>query len=378
MRLFWIVLLVVSVCAAESLGPDSDAYGAANDFPVGNSLNFFEQKYMVGSFSHFDSVFPSVTVAPAGRPWEFATGSLAPELGDRVKSYVEANPITGLLIAKDNQILFETYQYKRSSSDLFTSQSMAKSLVSMLAGIALPPQAISTPVSRYVPDLKNSVYGDVTVANLLHMSSGIDCQMNEMDSDQDSLTDLASKCRQTAPQGTRFHYSGEDSQVLGLIVSSVAHASLADYLRDRIWQRIGTQSKATWAVDKAHHETAHCCFNSTLRDYARFARLLANDGSWNGSQLIPKQWLIDATTVKDSDSFLSPGKSVPFYGYGYQLWIFPGPRRMFALLGSNGQRIFVDPATKLILVQTAVMQGNVNREKDAETIRLWLTLVHRQ
>jgi hypothetical protein len=93
--------------------------------------------------------------------------------------------------------------------------------------------------------------------------------------------------------------------------------------------------------------------------------------------LSPKQWLVDATTVNESDAQLVPGKSTRFFGYGYQVWIFPGARRMFGLLRANGQRIFVDPVSKLILVQTAVMERAMDPRVDAETIALWMGLIRR-
>ena len=79
--------------------------------------------------------------------------------------------------------------------------------------------------------------------------------------------------------------------------------------------------------------------------------------------------------MKEADAQLAPGKPAPFYGYGYQVWIFPGHRRMFALLGAHGQRIFGDPQSKLIMVQTAVMEKDIDPAKDAETVRLWGSLV---
>lgn len=367
-------------------GPDAEEYGAAEHFPIGSEATAFEKKYMVGSFSHFDTIYPAHTIAPAAHPWEFHHPASAPEIfyfhaGSRysLKDYLAHLPVTGLLIAKDDQILFEGYQYDRTGRDRFTSQSMVKTIVAMLAGVAVSEHAISSTAdvaSKYVPELKDSDYGKVTIRDLLHMSSGVTCQTQDPALDAVGLPALAQKCKQAAPEGTRFRYSAADSEVLGLIVGRAVHTSLAPYLEERIWQNIGTESKATWTIDASGKELAFCCFNATLRDYARFARLLAYDGAWNGKQLIPQQWLRDATTVKDSDSQLTPGKPAPFFGYGYQLWIFPGPRRMFALLGANGQRIFVDPQTKLIMVQTAVMEKGVDPPKDAEMIGLWLSLVH--
>jgi CubicO group peptidase (beta-lactamase class C family) len=109
-----------------------------------------------------------------------------------------------------------------------------------------------------------------------------------------------------------------------------------------------------------------------LRDYARFGRLLAHDGAWDGRQVVPRQWLIDATTVRPSDTHLKGGPDRTYSGYGYQVWLLPGAERRFVLLGIRGQMIFVDPATKLVMVHTAV---EAIGQAAAETIALWTAVV---
>ena len=370
----------------SATGPDAAEYGAAENFTWGSPANAFEKKYMIGTFSHFDKLYPTHTVSPAAKPWAFQRPATAPEIeyvhaGSHyeLKDYLAHLPVTGLLIAKDDRILFEGYQYARTDRDRFTSQSMAKTIVSMLAGVALSEGklgATSDTAAKYLPELKGSDYGAATLRNLLHMSSGVTCRMPELTLGTAGLLELARDCKRDVPAGTRFRYSGADSQVLGLAVARAVRMPLSTYLQEKIWEKIGTESSASWTIGGWGEDLAYCCFNATLRDYARFGRLLAHDGAWNGTQLIPRQWLLDATTVKDSDAQLEPGKPAPFFGYGYQLWVLPGGRRMFALLGANGQRIFVDPETKLILVQTAVMEKEIDRAKDAETIGLFLSLVH--
>jgi CubicO group peptidase (beta-lactamase class C family) len=102
--------------------------------------------------------------------------------------------------------------------------------------------------------------------------------------------------------------------------------------------------------------------------------VLAHDGAWNGQQIIPRQWLLDATTITPGEGFRRPGIATAYYGYGYQVWIFPGQRRQFALLGIHGQKIFVDPAAQLVLVHTSA-QINPTAPGPVELIALWNALV---
>jgi CubicO group peptidase (beta-lactamase class C family) len=97
-----------------------------------------------------------------------------------------------------------------------------------------------------------------------------------------------------------------------------------------------------------------------LRDYARLGLLLAHGGQRRGRQVIPAGWLEDATSVRPDQLHLQPGIATPFFGYGYQTWIFPGQQRRFALLGVRGQAIYVDPSSRLVMVHTAVRKQPVD------------------
>jgi CubicO group peptidase (beta-lactamase class C family) len=156
--------------------------------------------------------------------------------------------------------------------------------------------------------------------------------------------------------------------VLGVVLHYAVNQSASDYLREKVWEPIGAEADASWVVDAQGFEVAHGFFNAVLRDYARLGRLLAHDGAWEGRQIIPAQYKIDPTTTRPSDAYLASGKATPTLGYGYFLWLLPGERRQFALVGDNGQRIYVDPTSKLIMVQTAV-------ETTGEVRGLWSALV---
>jgi CubicO group peptidase (beta-lactamase class C family) len=378
-------------------GPDAADYGAAEGFPAGTPATASQVDHLVWTYSHFGELFPSRLVKGAATPWLFKRApepSISYTFGsDRfsIENYLARNPATGLLIAKDDTILYEHYQYARSDSDRLLSQSMAKTITAMLIGIAVAEnkiRSIDDPVSAYVPDLANTEYGGTSLRALLHMSSGVAFTENYDGSDditrlsldlfvggKDPVASVAQFNTRVAPPGTRWHYASSDTEVLGLVLRAAVKEPIADYLRDRIWQPIGTESDASWAIDGTEQEVTYCCFNAVLRDYARLGRLLAYDGAWEGRQLIPRQWLLDATTVQPSDVYLAPEAATPYFGYGYQTWLFPGEQRRFALLGLRGQIIFVDPVSKLVMVHTAVRKKPSEPASNAEAITLWLQVV---
>jgi len=81
--------------------------------------------------------------------------------------------------------------------------------------------------------------------------------------------------------------------------------------------------------------------------------------------------MLELTSWVPTVGYLAPGIASPYFGYGYQLWILPGEQRRFALLGIRGQIILVDPASKLVMVHTAVRQKPSDPGSFAEPLALW-------
>ena len=378
-------------------GPDAAAFGAGEGYPLGTRATMNEQKHLVATYSHFDQIFPSRRVARGER---VAVLKRAPEelrityrYGGELHAlddYLERHPATGLLIARGNTILFERYRYGRGDTDRFLSQSMAKTITAMLIGIAVSEGAIASidhNVETYVPELRGSAYGQTPIRALLHMASGVEFSEN-----YDGNDDISWMSRElfrrggpgavavvghfndrAAPPGTRFHYASAESEILGLVLRNAVKMPVADYASERLWQKLGAEADASWAVDTTGQETTYCCFNAMLRDYARLGLMLAYDGAWNGQQIVPKDWVVAATSVEAP--YLAPRTATPYFGYGYQTWIFPRPWRQFALLGVRGQAIFVDPPSKLVLVHTAVRLLPSHDPGSAELGALWNAVV---
>jgi CubicO group peptidase (beta-lactamase class C family) len=183
-----------------------------------------------------------------------------------------------------------------------------------------------------------------------------------------TINSIAQFNRRIAPPGTKFFYASTQADAIGVVLHYAIKQWAADYLQKKLWEPIGAEADAAWVVDAQGFEVAHGFFNAVLRDYAQLGRLLAHDGMWEGVQIIPARYMIDATTTRPADAYLAPGKAMPTFGYGYFFWLQPGARQQFALVGANGQRICVDPVSKLIPAQTAV-------DNTEEVWRLWSNLV---
>jgi CubicO group peptidase (beta-lactamase class C family) len=399
-RLLALFIVALPLLAAQTAGPvfrpggpDAAKYGQAENYPKGpaNHDDPDVQKHAVGASSHFDELYPTSKVAHGTKVWNFQRADATPGISYdfegksyTLNDFLDHVPVTGLLIARDDTILTETYQYARTDHDRFAGNSMTKTLISMLMGIAIDEHKIKSagdPASAYVPALKTSPYGDTPLRELLLMSSGVTLDEDTFWKDaftagEDTGKSLAKSGTRTSSTGTRFKYSSGDSEALTTTLRRAVGIPLSRYLSERIWIPIGAESDASWAVESSNQEIGPWGFNAVLRDYARFGRLLAFDGAWNGKQIIPRQWMIDATTAHMSEPQVLPGKASHYYGYGYQVWILPGDRRMFALIGAEGQYVFVDPKSKLVLVQTAVRLDDQSvASAHSETLALWQAVV---
>jgi CubicO group peptidase (beta-lactamase class C family) len=375
-------------------GAEASDYGASTGYPIGSRGTCQRVEFLVGCQSHYDQVYEGRLVRRAATPSPLARAVLEPVVyydyqNQRftLNEYLSRNPTTGLLLARGDTILIERYQYGRHDRHRFTSWSMAKTVTAMLIGIAIGEgriRSVDDLAGAYVPALADTEYGRTSLRDLLQMSSGV--RFIEEYTGKDDVSRLAADTFQQigsggieavtpfnariAPSGTRFYYASVETQVLGLVLRNAVGRPIADYLQEKIWQPIGAEADATWLIDRTGQEATYCCLNAVLRDYARLGLLLAYDGFWRGRQIIPAAWIKEATIVH-------PGQPQPANGgYGYQVWILAGERRMFALRGVRGQAIFVDPTSRLVMVQTAVHK----QPRDPairETNALWRNLVER-
>lgn len=378
--------------AYSQSSPQAEFYGAQEGYPVPPRWigrlegNPWSPRHRVGAFTHLDQIYETRTISHAVTPWTFKRAAFEGQA--LARDYLERHPVTGLLIARDDRILFEQYQYGRTDRDRFVSQSMVKSITGLLIGLAIADGAIKSVddlSERYVPGFKGSEYGRTPIRALLHMSSGVDFGESR-DNGRDlnrlwrgvvaglgpghgTVGSIVQFNHRIAPPGTHYHYASIEADVLGMLLKCAIGRTASAYLERKIWQPIGAEADATWLLDAEGYELGHFGFSAVLRDYARLGRLLAHDGAWNGRQIIPASWMIEATTIRTEDAYLRPGHAMRGFGYGYLFWLLPGDRRQFAMVGDFGQRVIVDPPSKLIMVQTGL------DETDGGSWKLWRTLV---
>jgi len=383
----------LALTLAAAAAPDEEQLGKSAGYPIGTRANwYYEEGVRVGSFSHLDKILPHFTLEKAASPLPLPKAASEPRIEYRfaqqnhgIDDFLKSQRVTGLLLIRDGEILVERYQYDRSAANRFLSHSMAKSIVSLAVGIALAEGKIASlddTVAKYVPRLAGSPYGETTIRNILKMASGV--PFSEVYDRKDDLARFSIarykygsiaalrefKLREVA-QGSRFHYASAETVNLVMVLRAVTGMPLSEYLTPRLWQPMGAEADASWIKAPDGSGTGSGNFNAVLRDYGRLGVLLANNGVAGGKQIVPRDYLLEATDWHRQLDAFAPGKATPYFGYGYQFWLFPGEKRRFALLGIYGQSIFVDPELKLVLVITAaaktasVGKEPLGRERDA-------------
>lgn len=393
-------LFALLACAVPAIAaPDEELLGKSAGYPIGTRTSwFYDERVRVGSFSRLDEILPYNTLQRSSAPTPLPKAERAPAVGYRFEGrdyslddFLAHQRVTGFLLIRNGEVLAERYQYDRTPRHRFVSHSMAKSIVSVAVGMALAEKKIASlddRVAKYVPELAGRAYGESTIRNVLRMASGVRFTEEYSGSDdlarfvrirggQGSIAALQAFNDRESQQGTKFHYATSQTVVLTVLMRAATGVSLSEYLTSRLWQPMGAEADAAWVRSRDGTESGGGGFNATLRDYGRLGILLANDGAAGGRQIIPRDYLLDATDWRRQPDAFMPQRATPFFGYGYQFWTFPGESRRFALLGVYGQSIFVDPELKLVMVTTAAARNaSVGKESFArERTALWRGIV---
>ena len=304
----------------------------------------------------------TVTVA-APQPWKQSAAYNKISYPDSLDRLLEGLSSVGLLMIKNDSIVFERYWDGYTDSSLSGSFSMAKSITSLLIGVALKEgkiKSLDEAVGNYLPEFKEGEKRKLRIIDLLTMSSGSDWNESYMNP-LSVTTELyyGSDVYKTATgvkiihqPGTVHHYKSGDTQLLGLLLEKATGQSLSRYASEKLWQPMGAEHPALWSTDhEGGHEKAYCCFNSNTRDFARIGRLMLDSGKWNGTAIIDSSYFINsikACGIKDDN-----GIACDYYGY--QWWIDPVHPEIFYARGILGQYVIVIPSKKMIIVRLGKM-----------------------
>jgi CubicO group peptidase (beta-lactamase class C family) len=354
--------------ALATLAGLSDAQGlAAPNVDVeslrGRSDRSWTQAEREFVYAHWERAYSSRTVRhgrqvrslPAGLP--LPTFSAGGDGARELQRNFDDFQLAGIVVVHDGKVRLERYGASHNAGGRWASFSVAKSLTGTLIGAAIQDGFVSNvddPVTRYIPELRETAYDGVTLRHLLTMTSGVRWNEDYADPASDvmlfysapvdpgadaTVSYMKTLLRESTP-GSRWHYNTGDSNLLGVVVARATGKDLAAYASEKIWAPYGMEQDASWMLDRSGHVHGGCCMQASTRDYARFGQFILDGARIDGRSVVADGWL-DAATRNHADI----GEAG--FGYGYQWWTMDNGT--FSAIGAHGQQVLIDPGRRLVV-----------------------------
>jgi CubicO group peptidase (beta-lactamase class C family) len=362
-RLILVVALISSGLLILWITADTDTRRLIANIPTDRDALFWSMDQRDAAFRAMDwlpILADSHVIESGGNPYPLPRGKELDIEGD-IEAYMVEQRSAAMVIVQDGKIRFEKYGLDFTAGGRWTSFSVAKSFTSTLVGAAIKDgfiASIDDKISRYLPDLKGSAYDDVSIEQLLTMTSGV--KWNEDYEDKNSDVALFNEHRaeegldvtvsymrtlpRETPAGSRWVYKTGETNLIGVLVSAATGKTLAQYLSEKIWRPFGMQQDGSWLLGSTGHEISGCCIQAATRDFARFGLFMLGGGIVGGSPVLPAGWIESATSRQADIGVL--GK-----GYGYQWWTYDDGS--YAAQGIFGQGIFIDPKRNLVIASNS-------------------------
>jgi CubicO group peptidase (beta-lactamase class C family) len=300
------------------------------------------------------------------QPWNASINFNKPVLTDSLKGLLERIQSIGLTVIKNDSLLFEKFWDGYGDTSYSGSFSIAKSITSLLIGVALKEgkiKSLEEPVGNYLPEFSTGDKTKVRIIDLLTMSSGTN--WDESYANPFSVTaelyysndvyKTATGVKMIRQPGTYHSYKSGDTQLLGLVLEKATGKSLSVYASEKLWQPMGAEHPALWSTDRdGGNEKAYCCFNSNTRDFARIGKLMLDSGRWNGNEIITPAYY--GQSIKPC--MIPDNSGQPCNYYGLQWWLVPYEPGVFYARGILGQYIIVMPAQHIIIVRLGKRRSN--------------------
>ncbi len=361
------VLAALAVAATAGwFSLDKETRGLLATVPTNRDLLFWSEPQRDAAFRALDRI-------PLLARWRVIPASANPrplppgpplKLPIDVDAYMQGQRSAALLIVHDGKLRLERYGLDFDEDGRWTSFSVAKSLTSTLVGAALRDghiRSMDDKVSEYIPQMKGSAYDDVSIRQLLTMTSGVRWNEGYADPNSDvarfnnhkpeegvpSIVSYLRRLPRAAPPGTVWNYSTGETNLVGILLGNAIKRPISEYLAEKIWTPGGMEQQATWLLSRTGQEISGCCVQAAARDYARVG-LFILDGAHG---VVPDGWLAEATTTRT-------GIGQPGRGYGYQWWTYDDGS--YAARGIFGQGIFIDPKRRLVIVSNANWAGGAS------------------
>lgn len=366
--------------------------------------SFFEFPAMRWSVVHMSEFMPVVNVsrglrAPDPLPYRLDPRidaiAFRPTNADKDMTWEESlwqNYTDGIVILHQGRIVHERYFGALAADRRHAAMSVTKSLTGTLGAVLVAEGALdeNKRVADYIPELRDSAFGDATVRQVLDMTTAL--QFSEDYADPKAEIWQYSAAGNPLPKpkgyagpvgyhaalqtikkggvhGEAFGYKTPNADVMGWLVARASGKAVGELLAERVWRRIGMEQDAYYSVDELGTPFAGGGFNAGLRDMARFGELIRNQGRWHGEQILPARAIEDIARGGSQAAFAkSDHPELPGWSYRDMWWHTANAHGAFAARGVHGQTIYIDPAAEMVIVRFASHPIAANSANDATSL----------
>lgn len=364
-------------------------------FADGSAYRFPQTRW---SFSNFRQLVPTSTVsrgsgAPSPLPRaerdDLDAVSFTPLGSSQTMTWAQslgANYTDGIVVLHKGRIVYERYFGVLKPEGQHIAMSVTKSFFGTIGAMLVAEGQLdeNAKVAQYVPELKDSAFGDATVRQLLDMSTGLKYSENYADPNAEiwahvragnvlprppgyqgpgSFYEFLQTVKKEGEHGESFAYKSVNTDALGWVIRRATGKSIGQNLAERIWSRIGAEQDAYFTIDTVGNEFAAGGLNTALRDIARVGEMMRNDGRFNGQQIVPKAVVDDIRRGGDKARFAKAGYALlPGWSYRDMWWVSHNEHGAYSARGIHGQTIYVDPTAEMVIARYAShpMAANAN------------------
>jgi CubicO group peptidase (beta-lactamase class C family) len=336
----------------------------------------------------------AASVTPAGAwpvpDWKVTTpadAGLDPVALEAMATAAASAGSSCLVVTRHGELAGEWYWNGHGADDQLEAFSATKSITSTLVGIAASRGLIDidAPASTWITEWQGTPSSTVTVRNLLANDSGrqhdLVTDYVQMAISESDKTGFAIGLDQQWEPGSRWDYNNAAIQVLDAVITRSTGMPTAEFARTALFEPLGMATTLT--NDPAGNTLTYAGARASCRDLARFGLLFLRQGDWDGQQIVPSDWVAEAT---------SPSQGLNT-SYGL-LWWLPGlgavgatgasepdlatgvPDGAYAAIGAFDQLVVVDPARGIVVTRMGTPQEQVEGVTfNASNIADWLVTV---
>ncbi len=304
----------------------------------------------------------------------------------------DANYTDGVVVLHKGRVVYERYAGALTPTGQHLAHSVTKSFFGTLGEVLVAEGKIdeNAKVTQYVPELKDSAFGDATVRQVMDMRTGLQYSEKYADPKAEiwdhvraggvlprppnyagpkTFYEFLQTVKKEGEHGGAFAYKTVNSDVLGWIIRRATGQSVGQVLSERIWSRMGMEQDAYFEVDSVGTEFAGGGLNAGLRDLARFGEMMRRGGEWNGQQIIPRSVVEDIRKGGDRDAFAKAGYDLlPGWSYRDMWWVTHNEHGAYGARGVYGQAIYIDPKAEMVIARFASHPVAANAGNDPTSL----------